>query len=119
MMLLPQFSESGDQDGGPSRSSYKTPKKTPNGRQHKIQAKEDLSLTYDEDFDDLFTYTPNDKQPMSQEKEDVQEKENANEVKVNERDTLKELLLSKYTHVDAVDAIKEVSVVTLFRAFIL
>ncbi|CAH1426584.1 unnamed protein product [Lactuca virosa] len=135
----PPVSESGDQDGGPnvspmkktkimarrgrktkvSGSRNKTPKKTPNGKQHKSQAKEDTSLTCDEDFDDLFIHTPNGKQPMSQAKEDVQEQENDNEVKVNERVTLKELLMSGYTHADAMAAMKELCVVTLFLAFIL
>ncbi|CAH1427977.1 unnamed protein product [Lactuca virosa] len=86
-------------------SRNKTPNKTPNGKKHKSQAKEDVSLTCDEDFDDLFTHG---KQPMSQAKEDVQEQENDNEVKVSERLTLKELLLSGYTHADAVAAMKEI-----------
>ncbi|CAI9298152.1 unnamed protein product [Lactuca saligna] len=83
----PPVSKSGDQDGGhaitPMKrtkmmarrggktkvfgSRNKTPKKTPNGKQHKSQAKDDVSLTCDEDFNDLFTHTPNGTQPMSQE----------------------------------------------------
>ncbi|CAH1442066.1 unnamed protein product [Lactuca virosa] len=69
----PPISESGNQVGGPavspmvmrgrktkvSRSRNKTPKKTPNGKKHKSKAKEDVSLTCDEDFNDLFTHTPN------------------------------------------------------------
>nr|KAJ0224819.1 hypothetical protein LSAT_V11C100007810 [Lactuca sativa] len=82
--------------------------KTPNGKQRMIQENEDVSLTCDEAFDDLFTHTPNGKQHMSQEKDDVQEQENGNEVKVNERLTLKELLQSGYTHADALVALKEV-----------
>nr|KAJ0206576.1 hypothetical protein LSAT_V11C500296140 [Lactuca sativa] len=80
-------SESGDQDG---------------------DLAEEVSLTCDEAFDDLFIHTPNGKQPMSQVKEDVQEKENDNEVKVNEIVTLKELLQYGYAHADAVAAMKEV-----------
>ncbi|CAH1454291.1 unnamed protein product [Lactuca virosa] len=45
---------------------------------------------------------------MIQAKEDVQEQENDNEVKVNERLTLKKLLQSGYTHADAVATMKEV-----------
>ena len=79
-----------------------------------------MSLTCDEAFDDLFIHTPNGKQPMSQVKEDVQEKENDNEVKVNEIVTLKELLQYGYAHADAVAAMKKVcSGCTLFLAFIL
>ncbi|CAI9267434.1 unnamed protein product [Lactuca saligna] len=124
----PSVSDSGNQVGGPavspmkrtkmmarrgrktkvSRSRNKTPKKTPNGKKHKSQAKKDVSLTCDEDFDDLFTHSPNGKQPMSEAKKDVQELENENEVKMNERLTLKESLLSGYTHDDAVVSMKEV-----------
>ncbi|CAI9285812.1 unnamed protein product [Lactuca saligna] len=87
----PLVSESSDQDGGPIVSPMKrtnmmvrkggktkvfgsrnkTPKKTHNGKKYKIQVKEDFSLTCDEDFDDIFTHTPNGKQAMSQRKEDV------------------------------------------------
>ncbi|CAH1412743.1 unnamed protein product [Lactuca virosa] len=125
----PPVSESGNQVGGPnvspmkrtkmmarrggktkvSGSRNKTPKKTPNGKKHKSKAKEDVSLTCDEDFVDLFTHAPTGKQGMSQAKEDVQEQEHDdNEVKVSERLTLQELLMSGYTHADAVDAMKEV-----------
>ncbi|CAI9287031.1 unnamed protein product [Lactuca saligna] len=91
MLLLPLVLEYGNQVGGPdvspmkrtkmiarrggktkvSGSRNKTPKKIPNGKKHKSQANEDVSLTCDEDFDDLFTHTPNGKKPMSQAKEDV------------------------------------------------
>ncbi|CAH1412270.1 unnamed protein product [Lactuca virosa] len=119
----PPVSESGNQVGGPnvsplkrtkmmtrrggktkvSGSRNKTPKKTPNGNKHKSKAKEDVSLTCDEDFVDLFTHAPTGKQGMSQAKEDVQEQEHDdNEVKVSERLTLQELLMSGYTHADAV-----------------
>lgn len=54
-----------------SGSRNKTPKKTPNGKKHKSEANEYVSLTGDEYFDDLFTHTLNGKQPMSQAKEDV------------------------------------------------
>ncbi|CAI9303466.1 unnamed protein product [Lactuca saligna] len=92
-----------------SGSRNKTPKKTPNGKKHKSNAKEDVSLTCDEDFVDLFTHAPNGKQGMSQEIEDVQEQEHDdNEVKVSERLTLQELLMSGYTHVEAVATMKEV-----------
>ncbi|CAI9286484.1 unnamed protein product [Lactuca saligna] len=121
----PTVSECGDQVGGrnvprsdvtpPPVSEYvsgsrnKTPKKTPNGKKHKSNAKEDVSLTCDEDFVDLFTYTPNGKQGMSQVTENVQEQEyDDNEVKVSDRLTLQELLVSGYTHADAVAAMKEV-----------
>nr|KAJ0227058.1 hypothetical protein LSAT_V11C100029720 [Lactuca sativa] len=89
----PPVSKSGNQVGGPnisplkrtkmmasrrgktkvSGSRNKTPKKTPNGKKHKSNAKEDVSLTCDEDFVDLFTHAPNGKQGMSQATEDVQE----------------------------------------------
>nr|KAJ0189114.1 hypothetical protein LSAT_V11C800449330 [Lactuca sativa] len=82
----PPVSESGDQDGGPaitpmkmtkmmariggktkvSRSRNKTPMKTPNSKQPMCQQKEDMSLTCDEAFDDLFTHTPNGMQLMNQ-----------------------------------------------------
>ncbi|CAI9303471.1 unnamed protein product [Lactuca saligna] len=91
-----------------SGSRNKTPKKTPNGKKHKSNAKEDVSLTYDEDFVDLFTHAPNGKQGMSQATEDIQEQEHDdNEVKVSERLTLQELLMSGYTHAEAVAAMKE------------
>ncbi|CAI9278906.1 unnamed protein product [Lactuca saligna] len=125
----PPVSESGNQVGGRnvsplkrtkmmarrggrtkvSGSRNKTPKKTPNGKKHKSNANEDVSLTCDEDFVDLFTHAPNGKQGMSQETEDVQEQEHDdNEVKVSERLTLLELLMYGYTHADAVAAMKEV-----------
>nr|KAJ0202631.1 hypothetical protein LSAT_V11C500273190 [Lactuca sativa] len=125
----PPVSESGNQVGGPnvsplkrtkmmerrggktkvSRSRNKTPKKTPNGKKHKSNAKEDVSLTCDEDFVDLFTHAPNGKQGMSQATEDIHEQEHDdNDVKVSERLTIQELLMSGYTHVDAVAAMKEV-----------
>ncbi|CAI9272446.1 unnamed protein product [Lactuca saligna] len=91
-----------------SGSRNKTLNKTPNDKKHKSKAKEDVSLTCDEDFVDLFTHAPNGKQGMSQAKEDVQEQEHDdNEVNVSERLTLQELLMSGYTHVDAVVAMKE------------
>ncbi|CAI9284695.1 unnamed protein product [Lactuca saligna] len=125
----PPVLESGNQVGGPnitpmkrtkmmarrggktkvSRSRNKTPKKTPNGKKHKSNAKEDVSLRCDEDFVDIFTHAPNGKQGMSQATKDVQEQEHDdNEVKVSERVTLQELLMSGYTHADAVAAMKEV-----------
>ncbi|CAH1412475.1 unnamed protein product [Lactuca virosa] len=100
----PPVSESGNQVGGAnvsplkltkmmarrggktkvSGSRNKTPKKTPNGKKHKSKAKEDVSLTCDEDFVDLFTHAPTGKQGMSQEKEDVQEQEHDdNEIEIN------------------------------------
>ncbi|CAI9267389.1 unnamed protein product [Lactuca saligna] len=128
-VIPPPVSESGNQLGGPnvsplkrtkmiarrggktklSGSRNKTPKKTPNGKKHKSNAKEDVSLTCDEDFVDLCTHAPNGKQGMSQATEDVQEQEHDdNEVKLSERLTLQELLMSGYTHADAVAAMKEV-----------
>ncbi|CAH1429240.1 unnamed protein product [Lactuca virosa] len=125
----PLVSESGNQVGGPnvsplkrtkmmarrggktkvSGSRNKTPKKTPNGKKHKSEAKDDVSLTCDEDFVDLFTHAPTGKQGMSQAKEDIQEQEHDdNEVNVSERLTLQELLMSRYTHTEAVAAMKEV-----------
>nr|KAJ0189947.1 hypothetical protein LSAT_V11C800447180 [Lactuca sativa] len=92
-----------------SGSRNKTPKKTPNGKKHKSNAKEDVSLTCDEDFVDLFTHAPNGKQGMSQATKDVQEQEHDdNEVKVSKRLTLQELLMSGYTHADLVVAMKEI-----------
>ncbi|CAI9265091.1 unnamed protein product [Lactuca saligna] len=92
-----------------SGSRNKTPKKSPNGKKHKSNAKEDVSLTCDEDFVHLFTHAPNGKQGMSQPTEDVQEQEHDdNEVKVSERLTLQELLISGYRHAEAVAAMKEV-----------
>nr|KAJ0223085.1 hypothetical protein LSAT_V11C200064690 [Lactuca sativa] len=81
----PLVSKSGNQVGGPnisplkrtkmmarrgrktkvSGSRNKTPKKTPNGKKHKSNAKEDVSLTCDEDFVDLFTHAPTGKHGMS------------------------------------------------------
>ncbi|CAI9266815.1 unnamed protein product [Lactuca saligna] len=90
-----KVSESGDQDGGPAVSTIKRTK-IMERRGGKLKC---LDQGTKHQRKHLM-------QPMIQEKEDVQE--NDNEVKVNEMVTLKELLLSGYTHADAVATMKEV-----------
>ncbi|CAI9293144.1 unnamed protein product [Lactuca saligna] len=83
----PTVSECGDQVGGPNvpRTDVTPPPVSESGNQ---------------------VGGPN---GMSQETEDVQEQEHDdNEVKVSERLTLQELLMSGYTHADAVAAMEEV-----------
>ncbi|CAH1434395.1 unnamed protein product [Lactuca virosa] len=105
----PPISKSGDQDDDPdvtpmkrtkmmarrggkikvSRSRNKTAKKTPNGKQPISQAKEDVSLSCDEAFDDIFTHTPNVatmKEVYGEvEERDVQKKD-VQEIEIKERE---------------------------------